>query len=96
MVVIHFYRDRSWFIPRTTATIQRQSEISDEIRSLYLSGVPLFTKEQLHAVRQQIKALEGKRGKVLVTAINGDVAEFVIKTGDVLPSNKNVERIMYV
>jgi len=93
----YFYRDRSCFIPKNAATIQRQSKINDEIRALYLSGVPLFTKEQLYAVRQQLEALEGRRGKVLVAGVNGEVAEFaVFKTDDVLPSNTDVERIMYV
>ena len=92
-----YYRDRSLFVPKTPATMQRQSEINNEIRSLYLSGVPLFTKEQIQAVKQQLKALEGRHGKVLVTGLNGDVAEFVIiKTGDALPLNPLVERIMYV
>jgi hypothetical protein len=92
----YFYRDRSCFIPKSAAAIQRQSEIDDEIRALYLSGVPLFTKEQLYAVRQQLKALKGGRGKVLVAGVNGQVAEFAVKTGDILPTNADVERIMYV
>jgi hypothetical protein len=46
----------------------------------------LFTKEQIYAVGQQLKELEGKCGKVLVTGLNGNVTEFVVKTGAVLPS----------
>lgn len=91
---VNYYRDRSLFIRKTLATIQRQSELNDEIRSLYLSGVPLFTKEQIYAVRQQLKELEGKCGKLLVTGLNGNVTEFVVKTGHVLPSDTGVERVM--
>ena len=93
---MNYYRDRSLFIRKIPATIQRQSEINDEIRSLYHSGVPLFTKGQIYAVRQQFKDLEGKRGKVLVTSLNGSVTEFVVRTGDVLPSDTSIEHIMYV
>jgi hypothetical protein len=93
---MNYYRDRILFIPKNLATIQRQSEINDEIRSLYLSGVPLFTKEQIYAIRRQFKELEGKQGKVLVTSLNGRVTEFVVKTGDVLSSDTGTECIMYV
>lgn len=93
---MNYHRDRGLFIQKNPATIQRQLGINDEIRSLYLAGVPLFTKEQIYAIRQQLKALKGKRGKVLVTGLNGNVAEFIVKTGDVLSSNTGVERVMYV
>lgn len=95
---VNYYRDWSMSIPKSLATIERQSEIHDEIRSLYLSGVPLFTKEQIYAVRQQIKELGGKCGKVLVTSLNGNVAEFVLnwKAGHVLSSKIGVEYITYV
>ena len=93
---MNYYCDRSLFIPKNLATIQRQSEINDEIRSLYLSGVPLFTKEQIYAIRRQFKELEGKGGKVLVTSLNGSVTEFVVRTGDVLPLGTDIECIMYV
>ena len=74
-------------VPETPAAVQRQSEIVAEIRSLYLAGVPLFTKEQIYAIRKQFKDLDGKPGKVLVTGINGSVTEFVLNTGDILPSH---------
>jgi hypothetical protein len=94
---VYYFLDPSLFIPRTPAAIQKQTEISAEIRVRYLSGVPLFTKQQLHDIKEQFKALAGKPGSVFITTLSGDVVGFIVRTGEVLSQkNPNRERIMYV
>lgn len=89
-----FYIHPSLLIPKTPTAIQKQSELHNEIRSLYLAGAPLFTKDQISAASQQLKLLEGKGGKVNVIGLTGDVGEFIVSTGDILTSKKGRQRIV--
>jgi hypothetical protein len=41
--------------------IQRLTEAHAEIRSLYLSGAPVFTREIIQDVGQQLRKFEGRR-----------------------------------
>jgi hypothetical protein len=94
MEAVYFYIHPSLVIPKTPAAIQKQSEIHKEISSIYLAGAPLFTKEQISAAREQLKALEGKSGKVKIIGLTGDVGEFIVNTGDILTSKKGRRRIV--
>jgi hypothetical protein len=82
-------RDLIWNIPSETyETSTRLSEIHGGIRSLYLSGVPLFTREILHAVGKQINTLGTSANKIYVTGINNELVDFDVETGRVLPAKK--------
>jgi hypothetical protein len=61
-------------------------QILANLRSLYTSGVPLFTKQALVDVQQQFHELHGKSGKVHVKGIDGSLVHFTVKPGWILPS----------
>lgn len=79
-------------------------EITDAfavIQSLYDAGTPLYTKEAIRDVWQQLESCRAdgyKIGqKVSVKALNGENVDFEIQTGRVLRAeNPNEERIMFV
>jgi len=76
--------------------IQRLTEAHAEIRSLYLFGAPVFTREIIQDVGQQLRKLGEKCGKVFIRGLNGVMIEFAIETGRILPSQPDTEFIMYV
>lgn len=63
---------------------QKMTKAYTDIRALYLSGAPLFTKESLRHIKQQLKDLEGKSGTVHVQGLDGSFVEIPIKTGEIL------------
>ncbi|KAE9368094.1 hypothetical protein N431DRAFT_561865 [Stipitochalara longipes BDJ] len=65
-----------------------------EIRSLYFSGAPAFTRELIQDVGQQLRKLEEKCGKVFIRGINGVMVEFAIETDRILPSQPDTEFII--
>jgi hypothetical protein len=91
-----YYIDPNLLVPKNATTIQKQKEIHEEIRSLYLAGVPLFTKEQIYTASQQLQALDGTTGIVKILGLTGYVGEFPINTGEILTSKKGRQRIVYV
>jgi hypothetical protein len=76
--------------------IQRLTEAHAEIRSLYFSGAPVFTREIIQDVGQQLRKLEGQCGKVFIRGLNGIMVEFAIETGRIIPCGPDKEFIMYV
>ena len=75
-------------------TVQRLTEIHTANRSFYLSGAPLFTREIIRDVSQQLKKLEGKAGKVSVRGLDGVIVEFPVETGRMLLRQPDTEHIM--
>jgi hypothetical protein len=65
------------------------AKILADIRSLYLSGAALFSKQTLRDVRQQFSKLDGKGGKVYVEGLDGNPVHFKIQPGWTLPSRPN-------
>lgn len=82
-------------IQKTPTAMARQSEIYSTIRSLYLSGTPLFTRAQLTDVRNQLQALDGKAGKILITSVPGEIVEFIVhEIGHVITLRRGREQVM--
>jgi hypothetical protein len=62
-------------------TYPQLAEVHQEMRSLYLSFVPLFDRHCLQSVRKQLHDCNEKTEKITVEAINGDAVDFDIWTG---------------
>lgn len=75
---------------------RRREEITADIRSLYLSGTPIFDREVIRRLGQQLKALRGKTGKVFVTGLDGVVTEFAVEEGNVKKFGSGPEHVMLV
>lgn len=73
---------------------RKLAHIHADIQFLYLSGVPLFTKEAIRNVSCQLNELGGKSGKVYVKALNGILVEFNVETGRVFPSGLDAEFVV--
>ncbi|KAH8789097.1 hypothetical protein F5882DRAFT_438708 [Hyaloscypha sp. PMI_1271] len=74
--------------------MNRLTEAHAEIHSLYLSGAPVFTREIIQDVGQQLRKLEGKFGKVFIRGLDGVMVEFAIETGRILPSQPDTEFVI--
>jgi hypothetical protein len=91
MIYVH----HSLRIRESPAVKERQSQIHREIRSLYLAGAPLYTKEQIASARDQLEALNGKSGRVKLVGLTGDEAEFiVVDTGEIQTLKKGKQRVL--
>ncbi|TAQ89295.1 hypothetical protein B7494_g2388 [Chlorociboria aeruginascens] len=74
--------------------LQKLIEVQAEIRSLYLSGAPMFTREDIQDVSQQLRKLEGKSGTVFIRGINGAMVEFAVETGRVFPTRSETDYVL--
>jgi hypothetical protein len=66
---------------RDPQDIQMLTKAHAEIRSLYLAGAPLFTKQLILDVADQLQKLQGSLGTIFVKGVNGAMVEFAIETG---------------
>lgn len=68
------------------------------IRVMYDEGVPLYTKETLSNVSQQIEDVKNGRSKIYVKGLDGGTVEFNIETGLVigLTSKPDLEYVLSV
>jgi hypothetical protein len=73
-------------------------EATSKIHSLVDTGQPLFTKEVLREVGQQLRNAHNKDGqKISVKGLDGFIVEFAIETGDIHKSlEPGFEFIVYV
>jgi hypothetical protein len=77
---------RNTYWPEPLVDLNNSPEIATiraNIRSAFLSGTPLFTKECIRHVCQQLRELNGKAGKVYVKGLNGNIVEFPVEPGRV-------------
>lgn len=71
------------------------ADVHAQMRSLYLSGTPLFTKDSIGHLHQQLKTLAGKPGKVSIKGLDGNLVDFFVEPGR-LRTNADYEVILFV
>lgn len=73
---------------------EKHAELYAANRSIYLSGAPLFTKDIIRDIYQQLKELDGKTGEVFIKRYDGTTLKYTVATGRVWKRNRLAEYIM--
>lgn len=79
--------------------LQKRTAIRADIRTLYLSGTPLFTRQTLQDLSRSLKALPGtytpgKKKFIYVKALNGAMVGFKMETGRLFISRPEREEVL--
>ena len=82
----------------STAADPKKTEIIAKIRSIYDAGTPLFTKEALEILSQELQQCKGgKAHQVLLNGLDGKAVNFKIETGVIQRAiDPTLELVFYV
>lgn len=70
--------------------------MTSKIRSLYDAGTPLYTKEAIRDIDQQLEKCVQRGEKVLVRGLDGIMVDFEIESGRTFPVGEpNLEMVLY-
>ena len=92
---MHFYGVH----PESSAHSDRElQELRDgersKLSSLYDAGVPLFTKEAIRDLDQQLKSVTGYGQKISIKGIDGIMVDFKVMIGETHSAERGEEYIL--
>lgn len=74
--------------------VKRLGEAHVELHSIFASGSPIFTRDDIQDVSRQLRDLKGKSGSVSIRALNGTRVDVAIQTGHVVANICDTEHIL--
>ncbi len=74
-------------------TTKARTEVSSHIRALYDAGVPIYSRELIRDVFNQ---LQSGHQKILVKGLDGNIVDFDIETGQISDSVDEFNFVMCV
>ena len=74
-------------------TTKARREVSSHLRALYGAGVPVYSREMIRDVLNQ---LQSGHQKVLVKGLDGNIVDFAIETGQISESVDGFDFVMCV
>jgi hypothetical protein len=91
----HTYNPDLWVMTKPAEEwVGTAAKVTSDIQLLYDAGTPLFTKDAIQDVLQQ---LESSAKRVWIKGLNGVMTEFDIESGRVMELPKqDLEYILYV
>jgi hypothetical protein len=72
------------------------ADTTSKIKALFDSGTPIFTKNDLQHVYEQLERPNTKGQKISIRGINGVSVDFEIETGAIYANGPDTESILYV
>lgn len=95
-VVTHVYPGQASWSGTQHAEEGEIADMTSKIRSLYDAGTPLYTKEAIQDIDQQLEKCVHRGEKVLVRGLDGIMVDFEIESGRAFPASEpNLEMVLY-